>query len=86
MLMKSIIPLLALAISVALSPVVRAADAPAVTPQDHIELFNGKDFTGWKFAMKGDVEFVALGKPQANRVTVWWRCVLARPSARSYLL
>jgi hypothetical protein len=37
-------------------------------------------------AMKGDVEFVALGKPQANRVTVWWRCVLARPSARSYLL
>ena len=54
--MKYIPHLFALAASLAFSSVVWAADATSVTPTAHVELFNGKDFTGWKFAMKGDVD------------------------------
>jgi len=29
---------------------------PAVTPAGHVELFNGRDFAGWTFCMKGDAD------------------------------
>ena len=28
----------------------------AITPVSHIELFNGKDFTGWTFCMKDNAD------------------------------
>ncbi len=28
----------------------------AVTPTGHVELFNGRDFSGWTFCMKGDAD------------------------------
>ena len=30
--------------------------AKPIVPTSHIELFNGKDFTGWKFVMRNDAE------------------------------
>ena len=56
MLTKLLAPLFALALSMALAPAVLAEDASAAPPTAHVELFNGKDFTGWKFTMKGDVD------------------------------
>lgn len=55
-------PTLVLLCSVlALAGATRArAQAPApdnaITPTARIDLFNGKDFTGWKFCMKGDTD------------------------------
>ena len=38
----------------ALAPANSGIAQEAITPANHIDLFNGKDFTGWTFFMKGD--------------------------------
>jgi len=43
-----------------MSGIVSAQTAPAaISPSDHVELFNGKDFTGWTFAMKNNSDPLA---------------------------
>jgi hypothetical protein len=46
--MKSSAALLGLAFALAAT----AAAQEAITPTNHLELFNGRDFTGWTFCMK----------------------------------
>ena len=50
--MKLLSALFTFALSIALAPVSLAADEAPITPAARIELFNGKDFTGWKTVMK----------------------------------
>ena len=41
------------------SPAILGITANNITPTNRIELFNGKDFTGWTFCMKGDADPLA---------------------------
>jgi hypothetical protein len=43
---------LALALSLSLAPVWCSAEEAPITPSARVELFNGKDFAGWKTVMK----------------------------------
>jgi hypothetical protein len=47
--------LLAVLVAALSTPVLHAADNPPIVPTARVELFNGKDFTGWKTVMKNDV-------------------------------
>jgi len=44
---------------VLVSPAILGITANNITPTNRIELFNGKDFTGWTFCMKGDADPLA---------------------------
>lgn len=35
---------------------IKAQSASPITPSSRIDLFNGKDFTGWTFVLRGDVD------------------------------
>ena len=44
---------------VLVSPAILGITANNITPTNRIELFNGKDFTGWTFCMKGGADPLA---------------------------
>ena len=44
---------------VLVSPAILGITANNITPTNRIELFNGTDFTGWTFCMKGDADPLA---------------------------
>lgn len=55
--MKSLLSLL-VALGMATAAVAQTAPAP-VSPSGHVELFNGRDFTGWTFCMKNNADPMA---------------------------
>ena len=61
--MKSSAALLGLAFAL----VATAGAQEAITPTNHLELFNGRDFTGWTFCMRSDAD-PALTWSVTNRV------------------
>ena len=58
--MKLLSTLFALVLTIAIAPFSSAADEAPVTPAARTELFNGKDFTGWKTVMKDGSDGAAV--------------------------